>query len=68
MLASLVLLVIWLVVLAVVFGVLRWALATMWPQAPPVIHTGLLVLAVLVGLYLVLVYLGGVPFPALPRT
>jgi hypothetical protein len=58
MLISLVQLVIWLVVIAIVFGVLIWAVRSIFPQAPPIVHTGLVVLAVLIGLYIVLVALG----------
>lgn len=62
LLASLVLLAIWLAVVAIVIGVLVWAVQNMWPQAPPIVGRGLMVLGVLIALYLVLVYLvGGLP-------
>ena len=56
LLASLVLLAIWLVVVAVVIGVLVWAVQHIWPQAPPIVGRGLMVLGVLIALYLVLVF------------
>jgi hypothetical protein len=65
LLASLVLLAIWLVVVAVVIGVLIWAAQTIWPQAPPIVGRGLLVLGVLIGLYLILAYFVGA-LPHLP--
>lgn len=62
-LASLVLLACWIVGLAIVFGVLIWALRTMWTGAPPIVEKGLMVLGVLLVLYLVLAWLAGLPTP-----
>ena len=62
-LASLVLLAAYLVGLAIVVGVLVWAVQTMWPAAPPVVQRGLMVLGVLLALYLILAWLAGWPFP-----
>jgi len=60
-LASLVLLAAYLVGLAIVFGVLIWAVQTMWPQAPAVVQRGLMVLGVLLALYLILAWFAGWP-------
>ena len=50
LLASLVLLAIWLVVTGIVIGVLVWAVTHVWPQAPPIVGRGLMVLGVLIAL------------------
>ena len=66
LLLGLILLLIWLVVLGVAIGLIIWVLQSFIPGTPPVVIKGIYVIAVLVALYVIILFLAGhLPMPRL---